>query len=376
MNNNGANSLEIKQMNRNKIYNYIRKNQPVSKRDIVYGLRLSLPTVTQNLEYLMEQKLIDASHKIKYTGGRNAIAYTCLENAKIGIGMDITGNHVKAVAVDLLGEVMKVIVKRVKFELTDGYYKKLGEMVRELIVQVDIDDAQVLGVGIAVPGLVSEDGEVVTYGLTLDFTGATREEFAKYIPYPNKLFHDSYTAGYAEIRSEPEMKDAFYISLSNNVGGSIIMNNKIYFGDSNKSGEIGHMIIQPNGVPCYCGQRGCFETYCNARELSNETDGDLEKFFQLLDAREESIVKVWDQYLDYLGIAIHNIRLLFDCTVIIGGYVGSYIDNYMDELLKRIDALHPFSEAATDYIIPCKYKTEAIAAGAALMYVDAFTKNI
>ena len=69
---------EIKIQNRQRIYQFIRENYQVSKQDVVVGLQLSLPTVTQNLEYLRNLGLIDTSKKIRNTGGRNAMAYTYL----------------------------------------------------------------------------------------------------------------------------------------------------------------------------------------------------------------------------------------------------------------------------------------------------------
>ena len=65
---------EIKIKNRQMIYQHIRAHGPVSKQDTVVALQLSLPTVTQNLEYLKEHGLIDDSQQIKNTGGRNATA--------------------------------------------------------------------------------------------------------------------------------------------------------------------------------------------------------------------------------------------------------------------------------------------------------------
>lgn len=71
---------DIKMRNRENIYYYIRMNGPVSKMDIVTALRLSLPTVTQNLKYLKGRGLIDDSGRIRNTGGRNATAYMCLKD--------------------------------------------------------------------------------------------------------------------------------------------------------------------------------------------------------------------------------------------------------------------------------------------------------
>ncbi len=167
---------EIKLQNRQMVYRYIRENGPVSKQDIVVALQLSLPTVTQNLEYLKKQGLIDASRKIKHTGGRNATAYTYIKNAKTAIGVSLTANHMSVVAVDLSGEVIGLVREKAVFDLGDEtYLKKLGETVELVKETAGISTERLLGVGISVPGFISDDGEEVTYGRTLGFTGRKRE---------------------------------------------------------------------------------------------------------------------------------------------------------------------------------------------------------
>lgn len=371
-------SNEIKQKNRQMIYRYIRKNDSVSKQDIVLGLQLSLPTVTQNLQYLVMNNLIDTSQKIKNTGGRNATAYTYMKQAKMAIGVYLTTNHIGAVAVDLSGNVVKMVKERVRFNLDDdGYLKKLGQAVEQVKEDAGLLDENLLGVGIAVPGLVSEDGERVTYGLTLNFTGKTREQIAKYIPYRNRLFHDSSVAGYAEVWIDPDVHNAFYIGLNNSIGGSIIIDREIYEGNNHRGGEIGHVLAVPEGGKrCYCGRYGCLDTVCQAGNLDCYTEGDLGEFFRLLREGDATAKKLWDRYLEYLAAAINDIRMLFDSVIIIGGYVGAYIGEYMDDLYRRVDARNSYGDRAQNYLIPCKYKVEVAAAGAALFYIDDFIDHI
>ena len=112
-----------------------------------------------------------------------------------------------------------MVREQVDFDLdNEAYLKKLGSLVERVKEEAGIQDADLLGVGISVPGLVSDDGETVIYGRTLNFTGKTRKEIAKYIPYPCRLVHDSYAAGYIEAWKNQEVRNAFYISLSNSVG--------------------------------------------------------------------------------------------------------------------------------------------------------------
>ena len=80
--------------------------------------------------------------------------------------------------------------------------------------------------------------------------------------------------------------------------------------------------------------------------------------------------------LDNLSLSIHNIRILFDGTVILGGYVGAYIGDYMEELNRRVDDRNPFGDKAENYLRACRYKVEATAAGGAIFFVDHFLENI
>lgn len=366
-------------MNKNQtIYQFIRSRKSVSKQDIVLGLQYSLPTITQKLKYLENLRVIDTTKKIMNTGGRNATAYTYVQRARSAIGIYLTGQYINGVAVDLSGDVIEMMKTKMPFDLdNDLYLKEIGKMVEELKSSAHIDDRDLLGVGIALQGLVSEDGEEVIYGRTLGFTGARREDIAKYIPYRNRLFHDSNAAGYAEGWISEDICNAFYISLSNSVGGAIIMDNEIYTGNNVKGGEIGHMTAVPKGGNlCYCGNRGCFETVCTSTILEQCADGSLDRFFAMLDENDETAKEIWDEYLDHLSIGIHNIRMLFDSDIIIGGYVGAYIDKYFEELCRRVDARNAFGDQAKNYLLPCSYKVESAAAGAAIRYIEEFFKQI
>lgn len=360
------------------IYHYIRTHKSVSKQDIVLGLKFSLPTITQKLQYLEQMNLIDTSKKIQNTGGRNATAYSYVKNARVAIGMYLTGHHINCVAVNLSGDVINRVRIEREFNLSDdSYLKEIGETVRNVKEEAGISDEALLGVGISVPGIISEDGEVVEYGLTLNFSGWTRAQIAKYIPYKNRLFHDSITAGYAEVWIDHELCNAFYLSLSNSVGGAAVINNQIFEGNTQKSGEVGHMTVVPeNGERCYCGGHGCFDTVCRSTNLDQYAGGNLKQFFTLLREKDGGAVKLWNKYLDNLALGIHNVRILFDSDIIIGGYVGAYIEEHMDELCEKVDARETFGDRAGDYIFPCKYKIESAAAGAAIHFIDEFFDTI
>ncbi len=172
---------EIKAKNRQNIYHYIRERGSVSKQEIVVDMQLSLPTVTSNLDYLKKQGLIDTSGKIRNTGGRSATAFSYIKDARMAIGVDITANHITAVAVNLSGDIASMERRRIPFNLEDdAYLREIGKVVEWVKTEAEIADENLLGVGISVQGLVSDDGEYIEYGKALDFTKRRREEIAAY----------------------------------------------------------------------------------------------------------------------------------------------------------------------------------------------------
>lgn len=369
--------VDVKHNNRKKIYFYILKHKNVTKQQIVYDLKLSLPTVTQNLVYLVKRGLISDKTKSKTRGyGRTPVAYSFVNDVKVAVGLDITKNHIKTVVIDLDGNILHYMHKRHVYERTDAYLHILADSVDSIIKAANINPEKILGVGIAVSGLIEQTQDKVVYGRIIDNEGMTREDFSKYIKYPTKLIHDSHAAGFCETWRSPEYKNAYYVNLSNNIGGAVLINSEVYLGEGLYSGEIGHLNLIPHGKVCYCGQRGCADTYCSAEYLSRKTEGDLNLFFIKLKQGNKELKKVWDEYLEYLSVLINDIRMMFGSTIILGGYIGIHIKDYMDILYKKVNKKNSFFEDAARYLVPGKRGMDVVASGAALYFVKDFFDKI
>ena len=368
-------NLHIQKTNRTNIYQLLRQQDALTKQDIVQRLQLSLPTVTQNINSLISEGLVMEDGSVGHTGGRRAKTYSIVRNARTAVGLDITRNHITAVAVDLTGEVIAQHRERHKFERSDSYYKHLGVTIRDLVKKASLAEEQILGVGIGLPALVTDDNQTIFYGEILKFTGATCQEFSKYIHYKTALYNDANAAGFADFWIRRTPGSAFYLMLSNNIGGAVVINNQIYGGSHFHSGEIGHLTLFPQGKPCYCGQKGCVDAYLAATVLSSLSDGNLADFFLLLEQKNHKAVKLWNFYLDCLALTVNNLQAVFDSKVILGGYVGEYMEKYIDEIKARATKLNSFENDA-DYLDVCRYKTHSIAAGAALNFIVEFIDSI
>ena len=368
-------NIAIRVLNRKRIYELLFSSDSLTKPELASQLSLSLPTVQANLATLLDDGLVQENGYRGNTGGRNAKDYAIVKDARTAIGLDITRHHVTAVAVNVAGDIIDMIRTRRDFEFSDIYMQRLGLLVDQLIVQAGISRDSILGVGLGVPGLVTEDCNRIFYGKILDCEGATVQDFSKYIGFRTALYNDAKAAGFAEFWHQNEMSDAFYIMLSSNVGGAVYRGGDIFTGKNHCAGEIGHVTIDPNGPLCYCGQRGCFDCYCAATVLANKYDGNLEAFFKNLNNGSTEARLTWDTYLENLAKAVNIIRLLFDCPIIIGGYVGQYLDSWLDDLKARIKALDSFNTPIDD-VRTCRFKKESIAAGAALYFINEFLEGI
>ncbi|MBR5357196.1 MAG: ROK family transcriptional regulator [Lachnospiraceae bacterium] len=365
--------FDLRKFNTSNIYSYFLDHEHATKQDLATTLNLTLPTINKNIDYLTELGLISKSGKRRQTGGRSAVTYSICADAKGSLGIDITKHHVSCVAVGLNGTILAFKRNRLLFEYSDPYFNEVWKLLKKFIDENHFEDERILGVGIGIPALVQADNKTVFYSRIMGFEEKSYDMFKKYIPYDIAMFNDAKASCFAEKWVNKDIQNTFYIMLSTNVGGAMIINGQVYSGDNFRSAEIGHVVLVPNGRQCYCGQNGCADPYLAVANLSSD---DLAGYFETLKTTtDEKILDNWNQYMDYIAAAVMNVRAILDCDVILGGYVGAYLEPYIGEIRKKALKISTFDNNA-DFIKLCTYKNESIAAGAALHYISEFVKTI
>lgn len=368
-------NIEVKKNNRNRIFRYICKHDSISNPDIAYELKMSLPTVTQNTKELIERGLIEEIGELQSTGGRRAKALSAVCNFRTAVGLDITKNHIGLVLTNLTGDVLKYDRIYLPYADSREYYEEVNQKLEEFLEAEAVDKETILGIGISFPGIVDLQKEEITYSHILEVKEIPFSDVSRYFSYPCYFFNDANAGAYAEGIHSAVSERFFYLSLSNTVGGAIFSHGDLVQGSGFRCGEVGHMTIIPDGIPCYCGKLGCMDAYCSAKCLSDLTEGKLERFFLELRAEKKEIVDAWDEYTKYLAISINNIHMVLDCDIILGGYVGSCIGEHIQDIRKKVLQRNTF--AGDDaFIRTCNYKVGAAALGAALNVVEAFVKQV
>lgn len=373
----GLTTIALKKINRSKIYQYIYRSKLTSKLQIVQDLQMGLSTVSQNLKLLENEGLIEKNGYFDSTGGRKANAIQIVSDFRISIGVGILKNMFHITAIDLYGNTVYTDTIPLTYSNTAAYYQQITDKVKDFIDKNQYPENKILGVSIATQGITSPDNTTVIYGNIMNNTGMRLKDFSRHLPYPCHLEHDSKSAAFLELWNHPELDSAVVLLLNRNLGGAIITNHQIHQGRSMHSGTIEHICVNPDGPLCYCGNRGCLETYCSANSLEQASGMTIKEFFPLLrEKKSPQLIQIWEDYLKHLAFAMKNLNLVIDAPIIISGYLAPYFtEDDTDYLLRQINSMTPF-ELKEEQILVGTHGQYTPAIGAALFYVKEFIQSV
>lgn len=365
-------NMEVKKRNRNRVFRYICGHGTVSNPDISYATQMSLPTVTQITKELVGQGLVEESGEFRSTGGRRAKALSVAANAKQAVGLDITKNHVSMLLSNLTGEILKYVRIYKPYAPGDAYCREVNEELEHFLEERGAGRDKILGIGISFPGIIDLERGMIADSHILEVESVPFDSISRFFSYPCHFLNDANAGAYAEGIQSEDRNRFFYLSLSNTVGGAVYSNGRLEQGRNFRCGEVGHMTIVPDGKVCYCGKHGCLDAYCSAKCL---TDGRVEDFFERLKQGQQKEVRLWEQYMSYLAIAVNNLHMVLDCDVVLGGYVGSCMGGLIQDIQDKVSERNTFAEDGS-FIRTCRHKTGAAALGAALNIIELFMEQV
>lgn len=223
------------------------------------------------------------------------------------------------------------------------------------------NDAKLVAVGIGCPSpLDIENGLVMSPSNLREWRNFPIVRlFADRFNVPVALDNDANTAALGEfVRGAGRgYKNIFYVTVSTGIGGGIILNGEIFHGVAGDAGELGHAIVQPDGVQCNCGSSGCLETICAGVHIARrvreklaagavssmrEKVSDLDEVSAktLLEGVRENdclAVEIWDETCRFLAVGIGNvISILAPEAVVVGGGIAAAAGDLMFEPLRRL----------------------------------------
>ena len=181
------------------------------------------------------------------------------------IGIDIGGTKVAGALVDENGAIIREA--RVATPVSDPV--ALVDAVVGLVTDLRAGE-KVLGVGVAMAGFIDHQQANVIYGTNFGWKNfPLKSEIEAKLDIPVIIENDANAAGWAEYRfgAGQGHQHMVMLTLGTGVGGAIIVDGKMLRGGFGVAGELGHMRVVPDGIPCGCGQRGCIESYASGTAL-------------------------------------------------------------------------------------------------------------
>ena len=251
------------------------------------------------------------------------------------IGIDLGGTKIEGILVDETFETIER--KRIPTNQDDGYDSIL-QSIKNLILELTHESDEKFSIGICTPGALSLNSGLIKNSNTQCLIGKDlRNDLQNILHHDILIENDANCFALAEARlgAGKNSNLIFGVIIGTGVGGGIIIDGKIHHGRTNIAGEWGHHCLHDEGNSCYCGNRGCVETYIsgpalekNWSQLSNLNQS-LPEIIQNTD--NPNFVNWKKTFLNNFGLSLANVIDILDPDMIVLGGGVSNIDFLYDD---------------------------------------------
>jgi fructokinase len=282
------------------------------------------------------------------------------------IGIDLGGTKIEGICLD---ESLNVIQrKRIPTNQQNGYtsiLKSVASLISEITQNTDD-----YSLGICTPGTISKKTGLIKNSNTRCLIGMPlKDDLEKTLHHKVAMENDANCFAMAEAKMGAAVgfSVVFGVIMGTGVGGGIIIDGKIHHGRTNIAGEWGHHTLHQNGNSCYCGKRGCVETYISGPALEKRWTALTGKIQSLPDIVNNSTSSQWkEEFLSNFGTSLANVIDILDPDVIVLGGGLSNID-FLYTLGKNQVYDNVFSDQFDTPILKNKLGDSAGVFGAALL---------
>ena len=333
------------------------EEQPISRAEIARRATLSRSTVSDGVAPLLASGLVVESGIGESRGGRRPIVLTFQDDAHVLIGIDVAIDGVRVVATDLRGRVLgrRQVTHPVGTD-PEGTRALIVSLVEACLADDGIMADRLLGLGVALPSPIDprQPGRVHPLALPAWHGRHGLEMLVPRFGVPVLIDNDANLGALAERwwGAARGVDDFTYIKLATGVGSGHMIDGRIYRGGTGVAGEIGHLTIDPHGLPCNCGNRGCLGTYvgsdalvARARHLAPQVPDtrmaldelSVSTIQQAALAGDPLAIQVMHETAEVLGIAVAGVlNLLNPQMVILDGGLARLEEQLLQPLRETV----------------------------------------
>ncbi len=251
------------------------------------------------------------------------------------IGIDLGGTKIEGILTD---ENYKTITrKRIPTNQEEGYISIL-ESIKNLTLEFIQESNDKVSIGVCTPGALSLSSGLIKNSNTQCLIGKDLQNDLKNILHYNVSIENDancFALAEAKLGAGKNSNLVFGIIMGTGVGGGIIIDGKIHHGRTNIAGEWGHHCLHTEGNSCYCGNKGCVETYISGPALEkkwSELTSQNQPLPEIIKSSDNPNFPNWKKsFLDDFGLSLANVIDILDPDVIVLGGGVSNIDFLYNE---------------------------------------------
>lgn len=277
------------------------------------------------------------------------------------IGVDLGGTNLRIAAVDAKGKLLEKITTSTQVSRSrDLVVREMCDAVRQISAKFR-SSGNLAGIGIGIPGIIDIQSGMLRESPNLPGweNYPVQQEIESRLGTSVILENDANAAALGEkwLGAAAPVDDMCMITLGTGVGGGIVLQGQIWHGMTGMAGEVGHITVEPQGVPCGCGARGCVEQYASATaikrmaveaiasgeapELARAMNADPEfsakVVYQMAIQGDEPAQKIFHTVGHALGIVIAGLINTFNLPMyVIGGGVSSAWDAFSPTMFETV----------------------------------------
>ena len=369
----GDNLMSVKRSNRSAALRILHEKGAMSRKRLAENMHLTPAAITKIVGEMIADGLLVEGEILSSSGaGRREILIDIHAEAACGLGVLINLRQAILSAVWLDGNVIfseeiELGPKAAARETAERLSARLLELTKEYGIQQE----SVIGLGLAVRGITSEDGRIVrnSFGALAETDYPLCEEFERLTGFRTIMENNvrSLFAAQMFVSRDETSGSQFFVRCGYGIGAALSIDGKIWHGVTAQCAEIGHIpVIRRGGKPCHCGKSGCLETIASPgsmredaiailspektpllwRKYRNRDTDSLSVFdvFAAASNGDEGASEIVDRAIQALGTAIKAVIYLVDPGKIV--LYGSlfedayYLSRLMSELQEGVDTRH------------------------------------
>jgi len=325
-------SDDVRRLNLGRVLHHVHTQGQLTRSELVASTGLNRSTVAGLVNELSAEGLVAEVAGHGGSVGRPSLMVAPVSQAAFVLAFDVRVERTIAAVMGLGGDILhRVDQTHRRSRLTPGSAaKELADFAEQLLAELP-DGSAWVGTGIAIPGVVDPRVGVVRFAPNLgwtdvDFAALVSDEFtARFHGAPHVVVdNDANLGALAEnIRGAGTgVRNLVYISGDVGIGSGVIMQGSLLTGSTGYAGEVGHMVVNPQGRECRCGARGCWETEIGSQALLRAVGDRFETAADVVVAAgrgdEEAALAV-KSVSDWLAVGVANLANAFNPDVIIMG---------------------------------------------------------